>query len=136
MASDKGVVASGLDSETQATRRRNVPSTTTNGGMVNKVEADDKKTKAKKVRLSKFCEIINCAESGSSSCANMSFKTARAIVASISGRVGVSNCPFHLHRFGILHPDVQDWLVSDCDMGRSTVRALSSASSIFLLTIV
>jgi len=50
MASEKGVLASGLESDSQATRRRNVPSTSSNGGMVNRVEIDDKKTQIKKVR--------------------------------------------------------------------------------------
>lgn len=50
MASNQGAVASGLDSETQATRRRNVPSTSPSGGLVNKIEVDDKKTQVKKVR--------------------------------------------------------------------------------------
>jgi dolichyl-phosphate-mannose-protein mannosyltransferase len=48
MASEKGVVASGLDSDNQSTRRRNVPSTSASGPMVNRVEADDKKTQIKK----------------------------------------------------------------------------------------
>jgi dolichyl-phosphate-mannose-protein mannosyltransferase len=50
MASEKGVLASGLESDSQSTRRRNVPSTAPNGGMVNRVEIDDKKTQTKKVR--------------------------------------------------------------------------------------
>lgn len=50
MASEKATV-SALDSETQATRRRNVPSTSPNGGLVNRVEIDDKKTQVNKVRL-------------------------------------------------------------------------------------
>ncbi|KAN0110285.1 glycosyltransferase family 39 protein [Hyaloscypha variabilis] len=48
MASEKGVLASGLESDSQATRRRNVPSTSSNFGMVNRVEIDDKKTQIKK----------------------------------------------------------------------------------------
>ncbi|KAE9372124.1 glycosyltransferase family 39 protein [Stipitochalara longipes BDJ] len=48
MASEKGVLASGLESDSQSTRRRNVPSTSSNGGMVNRVEIDDKKTQIKK----------------------------------------------------------------------------------------
>ena len=51
MASEKGVVASGLESDSQSTRRRNIPSTSPNGGMVNKVEVDDKKTQIKKVSI-------------------------------------------------------------------------------------
>ena len=50
MASEKGVLASGLESDSQAARRRNVPSTSSNGGTVNRVEIDDKKTQIKKVR--------------------------------------------------------------------------------------
>ena len=49
MASEKGAVASGLDAETQATRRRNVPSNSPNGGLVDRVEIDDKKIQKKKV---------------------------------------------------------------------------------------
>jgi dolichyl-phosphate-mannose-protein mannosyltransferase len=47
MASEKGAVASGLDLDSQSTRRRNVPSTSSNGGQLNKVEIDNKKTQAK-----------------------------------------------------------------------------------------
>lgn len=49
MASDKGALASGLDAETQAARRRNVPSNSPNGGIVDRIEVDDKKTQKKKV---------------------------------------------------------------------------------------
>ena len=49
MASQQGAVASGADYD-QAVRRRNVPSTTANGGMVDRVEIDEKKTQVKKVR--------------------------------------------------------------------------------------
>ena len=49
MASDKGAVVSGADFDTQATRRRNVPSTSPNSGLVNRVEIDEKKTQAKQV---------------------------------------------------------------------------------------
>jgi dolichyl-phosphate-mannose-protein mannosyltransferase len=51
MSSEKGAVASGLESDNQSTRRRNVPSTSPNGGMVNRVEVDDKKTQTKKVSI-------------------------------------------------------------------------------------
>ena len=47
MASEKGAVASGLDFDSQSTRRRNVHSTSPNGEQVNKVEIDNKKTQAK-----------------------------------------------------------------------------------------
>ncbi len=52
MASGKGVVASGLESDSQSTRRRNVPSTSASAGMVDRVEVDDKKTQIKKVSIS------------------------------------------------------------------------------------
>lgn len=58
MASEKGVVASGLESDSQSTRRRNVPSASANGAMVNRVEVDDKKTQIKEVSL------LNVAEAG------------------------------------------------------------------------
>jgi len=48
MASTKEAVASGADFD-QVTRRRNVPSTTTNGGLVDRVEIDEKKTQVKQV---------------------------------------------------------------------------------------
>lgn len=64
MSSEKGAIASGLESETQATRRRNVPSTSANGGMVNRVEVDDKKTQVKKVRA-EICKICkSCSFAG------------------------------------------------------------------------
>lgn len=49
MASTKGA-ASGADFD-QTVRRRNVPSTTPNGGLVDRVEIDEKKTQVKKVRV-------------------------------------------------------------------------------------
>ena len=49
MASETGAVASGADYDATATRRRNVPSNTTNGGIVDRVEIDEKKTKVKAV---------------------------------------------------------------------------------------
>ena len=54
MASYKGAVASGADFDAQATRRRNVPSTSPNGGLVNRVEIDEKKTQAKQVSSLSF----------------------------------------------------------------------------------
>lgn len=54
MASEKSAVASGADFD-QATRRRNVPSTSANGGLVNRVELDEKKTVVKKVLAA--CDI-------------------------------------------------------------------------------
>lgn len=51
MASEKGAVTTGLESDSQSTRRRNVPATSSNGGFVNRVEVDDKKTQIKKVSL-------------------------------------------------------------------------------------
>ena len=54
MASEKIAVASGADFD-QATRRRNVPSTSPNSGLVDKVEVDDKKTRVKKVSCCICC---------------------------------------------------------------------------------
>jgi dolichyl-phosphate-mannose-protein mannosyltransferase len=48
MASEKAAVASGADFD-QATRRRNVQSTSPGGGIVDRVEIDEKKTRVKKV---------------------------------------------------------------------------------------
>ncbi|CZS88662.1 probable dolichyl-phosphate-mannose--protein mannosyltransferase [Rhynchosporium agropyri] len=47
MASENGALASGLDADNRATRRRNVPSTSVNGGVVDRVEIDDKKIQKK-----------------------------------------------------------------------------------------
>jgi dolichyl-phosphate-mannose-protein mannosyltransferase len=58
MASAKGAVASGADFDAQATRRRNVPSTSPNGGSVNRVEIDEKKTQAKQVSRFPICGWI------------------------------------------------------------------------------
>ncbi len=63
MASEKAA-ASGLDLETQATRRRNVPSTSPNGGLVNRVEIDDKKAQVKKVWLQDAQPLASVALSG------------------------------------------------------------------------
>lgn len=52
MAGEKGTVASGLEAEAAAARRRNVPSSSANGTTVSEVEVDDKKTQAKKVSIS------------------------------------------------------------------------------------
>jgi dolichyl-phosphate-mannose-protein mannosyltransferase len=49
MASNKAAVTTGADHDVQATRRRNVPSTPANGGLVNRVEVDEKKRQVKKV---------------------------------------------------------------------------------------
>ena len=49
MASSTTGIASGADFDSQATRRRNVPSTSPSGGLVNRVEIDEKKTQAKQV---------------------------------------------------------------------------------------
>jgi dolichyl-phosphate-mannose-protein mannosyltransferase len=48
MASSTGI-ASGADFDSQTTRRRNVPSTSSSGGLVNRVELDEKKTQTKQV---------------------------------------------------------------------------------------
>jgi dolichyl-phosphate-mannose-protein mannosyltransferase len=49
MASSTTGIASGADFDSQATRRRNVPSTSPSGGLVNRVEIDEKKTQVKQV---------------------------------------------------------------------------------------
>jgi dolichyl-phosphate-mannose-protein mannosyltransferase len=50
MASEKGAVATGADHDSQATRRRNVPSSSSPAGeLVNRVEIDEKKTQIKQV---------------------------------------------------------------------------------------
>lgn len=49
MASSTTGIASGADFDSQATRRRNVPSTSPSGGIVNRVETDEKKTQVKQV---------------------------------------------------------------------------------------
>jgi dolichyl-phosphate-mannose-protein mannosyltransferase len=49
MASSNSGVATGADFDAQATRRRNVPSTSPTGGLVNRVETDEKKTQIKQV---------------------------------------------------------------------------------------
>jgi dolichyl-phosphate-mannose-protein mannosyltransferase len=51
MTSESGAIVSGADFDAQATRRRNVPSTSPNGGLVNRVEIDEKKTQAKQVGI-------------------------------------------------------------------------------------
>ena len=51
MASKDAGVASGADFDAQATRRRNVPSTSPSGGLVNRVEVDEKKTQVKKAQV-------------------------------------------------------------------------------------
>jgi hypothetical protein len=48
MASNSTGIASGADFDTQATRRRNVPSTPS-GELVNRIEIDEKKTQVKHV---------------------------------------------------------------------------------------
>lgn len=49
MASSNTGVASGADFDSQATRRRNVPSTSPSAGLVNPIEIDEKKTQVKQV---------------------------------------------------------------------------------------
>jgi dolichyl-phosphate-mannose-protein mannosyltransferase len=49
MASSTTGIASGADFDSQATRRRNVPSTSPSGGLVNREEIDEKKTQVKQV---------------------------------------------------------------------------------------
>jgi dolichyl-phosphate-mannose-protein mannosyltransferase len=50
MSPTKGA-ASGADFDQQAIRKRNVPSTSVNGEVVNRVEIDEKKTQLKQVRI-------------------------------------------------------------------------------------
>jgi hypothetical protein len=120
MASEKGVFASGLESDSQSTRRRNVSSTSANGAMVNRVEVDDKKTQIKKV------SILNLAEAGPAviftSCVLTCLpSTERANITRVPRRMGISDCATYIHHIGILHTAVQDWLVANCDLGRSSV---------------
>jgi hypothetical protein len=49
MASSTTGITSGADFDSQATRRRNVPSTSPSGGLVNQVEIDEKKTQVNQV---------------------------------------------------------------------------------------
>jgi hypothetical protein len=49
MASSTTGITSGADFDSQATRRRNVPSTSPSGGLVNREEIDKKKTQVKQV---------------------------------------------------------------------------------------
>lgn len=58
MASEKSAAISGADYETQSVRRRNVPSSTGNGGMVDRIEVDEKKTRVKKSAPS-FLELLD-----------------------------------------------------------------------------
>ncbi len=70
MASEKEAIASGLDAETQAARRRNVPSNSPNGGLVDRIEVDDKKTQKKKVCTYSFNSLGLCQEIALKFCAN------------------------------------------------------------------
>jgi hypothetical protein len=120
MASDKAAVASGLDNESQATRRRNVPSSTTNGDVANKVEIDNKKTTAKKVRMNYSASLWDprpCGVLSHGAMLTCVFDVARAITASIPRRMGIYHCACHFYSFCFLHADVQDWPFSNCDMG-------------------
>lgn len=54
MATSEKGVATGADLD-NAARRRNAPSTSPNGGAVDRVELDEKKTQIKKV-----CQSITC----------------------------------------------------------------------------
>ena len=58
MASVDHAAASGADYDAHVLRKRNVPSTSANGGLVDRVEIDEKKTQVKQVRS-------HCPESGS-----------------------------------------------------------------------
>jgi hypothetical protein len=54
MASSTTGIASGADFDSQTTRRRNVPSTSPSGGLMNRVEIDEKKTQVKQVSRGGF----------------------------------------------------------------------------------
>lgn len=54
MASINTGVATGADFDSQATRRRNVLSTSPGGGLVNQVEIDEKKAQVKQVSNVEF----------------------------------------------------------------------------------
>jgi hypothetical protein len=56
-SSQSGAVATGADFDT-ATRRRNVPSTSANGELVDRLELDEKKTQIKQVRTRGNCEVV------------------------------------------------------------------------------
>jgi hypothetical protein len=119
MASDKGAVASGADFDAQATRRRNVPSTAPNGGLVNRVEIDEKKTQAKQVSfLILFADKFPYVRGIQGiSPADMYALTEPTIDCTISRRMGVYHCTSDIHNTGILHTIIQDRFVTDCDLG-------------------
>ena len=50
--------ATGADQDVQAIRRRNVPSSTANGALVNRIELDEKKTQLKKVRFNHHLVLL------------------------------------------------------------------------------
>jgi hypothetical protein len=82
MASEKRVIASGLESDSQSTRRRNVPSSTSaNGDVVNRVEIDDKKTQIKKVSIGMAAMIGLVFRSPA--CANLSTLIERANITRV-----------------------------------------------------
>jgi hypothetical protein len=115
MSSEKGVLASGLEPDSQSTRRRNVPSTSANGGMVNRVEVDDKKEQVKKVsirlqhklgRALFHRTVLTCP-----------FSIEGTIITRIPRRMGISDRTANFHRIRVLYAAVQDWSVPDCYLG-------------------
>jgi hypothetical protein len=116
MASTKGA-ATGADFD-QSVRRRNVPSTAPNGGVVDRVEVDEKKTQVKKVYRS-FLDawatyVSSKLRSGHMLTCSSSEPTIRP---GIPGRVGVYHCTSNLHNTGFLHSVIQDWVVTHSNMG-------------------
>lgn len=116
MASTKGA-ATGADFD-QSVRRRNVPSTAPNGGMVDRVEIDEKKTKVKKVCRSNLdtWAIYGCSKLRWGHLLTCS-SSERAISPRVPGRVGIYYCTFDLHNTGFLHSIIQDWVVTHCNLG-------------------
>jgi hypothetical protein len=115
MASANGAVASGADFDAQATRRRNVPSTSPNGGLVNRVEIDEKKTQVKQVSsyLRAVGETLFLGAAG-----NRADRIIEpTICPGISRRVGVYHCTSDLHIPRLLHKTIQDRFITHCDLG-------------------
>jgi hypothetical protein len=108
MASDKGAVASGADFESTA-RRRNVPSTSPNGGLVNRVEIDEKKAQVKKVSDYNSARYGQCCMLQSKTAKKVQLPADRTNIHTIPRRMGVHHCPSHIHNTRILHKIIQDW---------------------------
>jgi len=121
MASTKEAVASGADFD-QVTRRRNVPSTTTNGGLVDRVEIDEKKTQVKQVGYCASGYAIFPSPVGRPWIRDWQNAFLEGTICPwVSRRVGVYYCASHIHNTGILHSIIQDWVVTDRNLGWSTV---------------